>query len=262
MPRWGFPHVTWRPTTAVPGTPSNETRPMHRVRLLGKNATTVLGVLAGLALVTAGAELWRYVLLAQSRYAALSSGVVGASDALVLAGSMLTFAMALLALAASLWWLVVARSAAAEVAGVNAPRPTWQVAVSVLVPVLNLFMAGSVVAEFEHAVLRRAASNRPRPSWLVLGWWAAWAVNGVLLMLVIVWRMRDGIQAQADGVLLTALNDVAAAVLAVVTALVVRRMTELLAPIEPGSARQLRVRSVRGAPEPPLRTTRPAGARR
>jgi len=260
-PRWGFPNLTWRWPTAVPGTASGRPHPVQRLRTLGYNAGAALWTVAVFAAVTAGAEIWRYVLVAQSRSSALSPGVVGASDALVLSGALLTFVLALLAFGGSLWWLLTARTVAAEIAGEEPSRSGQQAVLGVLVPGVNLVMAGSILAELEHSVLRRPASRRPRPSRLVLCWWGVFAANGVLLVLTIVWRMRDGVQAQADAVLLTAVTDLAGAALATVTALVVRRLTLLIAPMDTSALRPMRVVRVTGAPAPE-RHARPAGAPR
>ncbi|WP_240519360.1 DUF4328 domain-containing protein [Amycolatopsis antarctica] len=260
-PRWGFPKLTWRWPTAVPGTPSDTPHPMQRLRTLGHNAGAALWTVAAFAAVTAAAEVWRYVLLAQSRGSALSPGVVGASDALVLAGALLTFVLAILAFGGSLWWLLVARAVAADAAGQAPARSGPQVVAGVLVPGVNLVLAGSILAELEHTVLRKPSAQRPRPSRLVLWWWGLFAGNGVLLAVTILWRMRDGVQAEADGVLLTASTDLTAAALAVVTALVVRRLTLLLAPLDASTLRPLRVLKVTGAPRPE-RPARPATAPR
>lgn len=260
-PRWGFPNVTWRRPTAVPGTASGGPNPVQRLHTLSRNATTTLWVVAGFAAVTGAAEIWRYVLLVVSRDAALTPAVVGASDALVLAGSLLTFVLAILAFGGALWWLLAARNVAAEASGERPARSGPQTLFAVLVPGPNLLLAGSVVAELEHSVLRRSPLRRPSPSRLVLWWWGLWAGNGLLLVCTILWRMRDGVQAQADGVLLSAVTDLSAAALAAVTALLVRNLTSLLAPIDAASLRPLRVVSVTGAPNPG-RPSRPAGAAR
>jgi len=93
-------------------------------------------------------------------------------------------------------------------------------------------------------------------------WWAAWVVGGLLFAATLASRFRGGVQAAADGVVLTALTDVAAAVVAVLTALTVRRLSTLLSPIDPERVRFLRVVSVTGAPEPTLRATRSIPSRR
>lgn len=260
-PRWGFPHLAWRWPTAVPGTPTGTQAPSQRLRMIARNAATVLWTLAVLAGIAGAGEFWRYLLLLDSRDSALTPGVVGTSDALVLSFSLLTFVLALFAFAATLWWLFVARSAAAEDSGLQPPRPAWQVLLGTLVPGPNLVLAGSILAELEHAALRRPADARPRPSRLVLAWWSAWVANGLLLALTVVWRMRDGVQADADGVVLSGLTDVSAAAVAVLTALLVRRVTRLVAPIDADVVRPLRVVRVSGAPEVGRRS-RPATAAR
>jgi hypothetical protein len=236
---------------------------MQRMVLIARNVAGVLWILAALALIAAGAELWRYVLLVQSRDTALSSGVVATSDALVLVASMLTFMMAVFGLAGTVWWLFVARAAAAEESGTAAPRPPWQVFAGTIAPGPNLVLAGPILAELEHAVLDRPVGARPRPSRLVLAWWGTWVVNGLLLVLMVVWRTRDGVQAQADGVLLNVFVDLSAVAVAVLTVLIVGRFTRLLAPVGQltAGARPPRVLSVTGSPEPE-RPPRPATAAR
>jgi Domain of unknown function (DUF4328) len=259
-PRWGFPNLTWRESTVVPGTLSGYPPPIERVRMLARNAVTVLWFLVGLSTVAATGEFWRYALLVISRDTALSPGVVHTSDNLLVIAALLSVAFGLMAAASVLWWLLIAQQAAAEENGQEPPRPPWQVLVGTLVPVLNLGMAGSVLAELEHAILCRPATRRPRPSRLVLAWWAAWLANGVFLVLVIIWRLRGGLQAQADAVLLSGMLDLSAAVVAGLTAVVVHRLTTLLAPVVPG--RLQRVVAVKGAPKPAIRPSRPGGASR
>lgn len=261
-PRWGFPNLTWRQPTMVPGTPSSRPAPLERAAVLARNAVTVLGFLTCLAAVAAGAEFWRYALLVISRNAALGTGVVAMSDALDVISSLLTVVFGVMAIGCVLWWLLVVRLAAGQVSGQEQARPSWQVLTGTLVPVFNLVMAGSILAELEHMVLRRPPDRRPRPSRLVLSWWAAWAGNELLMVLVIIWRSRDGIQAQADAVLLGGFLDLSAAVLAGLTAVVVHRLTSLIAPVAARRLRLRTVRSVRGAPAPGLRPARPASASR
>ncbi|KAA9166931.1 DUF4328 domain-containing protein [Amycolatopsis acidicola] len=261
-PRWGFPNLTWREPTAVPGTPSSYPRPMERVRVLSRNAITILWFLAGLAAVAAIAEFWQYALLVISRTSALDTDVVTFSDSLKVIAALLSVIFGALAFGSVLWWLYVARQAAAEESGQEPPRSSWQVLAGTLIPLLNLVMAGSILAELEHAALRRPAVKRPRPSRLVLGWWATWVLNEVLLVVVIVWRFRGGIQAQADGVLLSGLLDLSAAGLAVLTAVVLQRITSLLAPIPLDRLRVRRVVAVKGAPRATERPPRPVSASR
>lgn len=261
-PRWGFPNLVWRRPTSVPGTASDEIRPIDRVPVLSRSLVGILFGFAVLSVVAASAEVWRYVLLVQGRESALNRSVVAFSDGFVLSAGLLASILALLPAGLSIWWLLVARQAASDFSGDAPPRPVWQVLVGVLVPIANLPMALSVVGELEHAVLGRPRDVRPKPSRQVMVWWGAWLLNWVLLGVTIVWRFRGDVQSMADSVVLVAVTDLAAAFLAVVTALVVRRFSALLAPSDARVVRSMRVLKVAGAPDPELRTSRPAGAAR
>ncbi|WP_410658602.1 DUF4328 domain-containing protein [Amycolatopsis sp. lyj-112] len=260
-PRWGFPNLVWRRSTAVPGTASSEVTPGERLRVITRSLLPVLWTFAALALVASAAETWRYILLVQSRDSALSTSVVTVSDSFVITAGLLTTILSLLPSGLAVWWLLVARHAAADASGEVSPRPLWQVLVFVLVPVVNLLLVLPIIAELEHAVLRRSRGDRPKPSRLVLVWWGVWVLNWLLLGLVVVWRFRDGVQALADGVILVALTDLAAAGLAVATALLVRRMSGLLSPVAEKRLRHFRVLKVDGAPDPERRERPAASAR-
>ncbi len=262
-PRWGFPPLAWRWPTTVAGAYRGTAVPVtvERVRAVGGHAVALMWAVAALSVLAAAGEIWRYVLLVRSRGGALSDGVVATSDAVVTIPSILALAFAGLGGAVVVWWLRLARHAAAEAAGRTPHRGDWQVLVYLLVPGLNLAMAGVILAELEHHVLHREPDRRPEPTRATLILWSAWVVSGLLFTLTIIWRYRDGVQAQADGVLLSALTDLAAATVAVLAALTVRRLSTLLAPVDPKRLRQLRVLRVTDAPDPELRP-RPANSRR
>jgi hypothetical protein len=262
-PNWGFPALAWRWPTTVPGTATTE-QPVtvDRVRAVAGHASAMLWAVAGLAFLAAAGEVWRYVLLLRSRTGALPASLVGASDALVTIAAVLAVAFGVLTAVVTLWWLTLARRTAADLAEQRPARPDWQVTVYLLVPIVNLAMAGVVLAELEHQILRRPVDERPEPTKSVKIWWAAWAAAGVLFTFTVIWRFRDSAQARADGVILSALTDLAAVGVAVLTALMIRRLATLLAPIDPANVRYLRVLRVEGAPEPPLRSARSVSSRR
>ncbi|MDN5930930.1 MAG: DUF4328 domain-containing protein, partial [Pseudonocardia sp.] len=98
--------------------------------------------------------------------------------------------------------------------------------------------------------------RRPRPSQLLLVWWALWAAGVMLAGIVLLWSMRPGVQARADGVVLHAALDLLAAGTAGVTAVLLARLTRLLAPART-DRREILVRVTEpasahpdGAPEP------------
>lgn len=257
-PRWGFPALAWRWPTTVPGTSSDGGQPVtvDRVRIVAGHAAAMMWAVAALAALAAGGEVWRYLLLLRSRDGALSARLVGTSDAVVTVAAVLALAFAVLAVVVAVWWLLLARRAAAEVAEQELSRRDWHVLAYLLVPGVNLAMAGVLLAELEHQVMRRPAYERPRPSRATTVWWAVWVVAGLIFGATVAWRFLDGVQAQADGIILAALTDLAAVAVAVLTALTIRRLSTLLAPIDLRRVRQLRVVKVTGAPEPELRRTR------
>jgi len=226
-PRWGFPALPW-----VPPAPQ---RPPPRSALTGARATLgslvpALWASAIVAAVAAGAELWRYVLLLASRNDALPAGLVAASDALVMAAGTVAPILAVLAGVLLIVWSVRASRAAGDFADVVPARSTRMIVAGWLVPVVNLSVPGSVLAEIEHAGLARPPGERPRPSRLLTAWWVLWVADLLFFAVVALWSLRTGVQAQADGVVLHAVLDLLAAATAGVTAVLAVRLTRLLTP--------------------------------
>jgi hypothetical protein len=261
-PRWGFPLLAWRWPTSVVGDGAMSSSSIDQVRGLARSAVNALVLVAVTALWAAGSEIWRYVLLMQSRFGALSGTTVSVSDAMVVSSSVVAFVAMALGLLLTLLWLRRARVAAAETAGYGPSRSDRQVWIGLLVPGMNLVVPGSVAAELEHAAQRQPVGARPNPSRLLRIWWGLWAFTGLVFAFTVAWSFRDSVQAMADGVLLHAFSDLLAASVAITTALVVRRITTLLLPIDPAAVRFMRVVGVKDAPEPPLRTERYAGSAR
>ncbi|SDK63174.1 protein of unknown function [Lentzea albidocapillata subsp. violacea] len=260
-PRWGFPLLAWRWPTAVPGT-VEQPDSVDAVRRLGRTAQNSLWLLAAVAVWGAGSEIWRYVLVALSRFGALSSGVVSTSDAMVVSSSAIMITGCFLSLILTMLWVRRARNVAATLVGYGPSRPDRDVLIGLIVPGVNLVVPGSVLAELEHAVARRPAGERPTPSKLLRWWWGLWAGSGLMVVIVVLWSFRSSTQALADGVLLHAFADLLLAAVAVTSALVVRRITTLLLPVDSASVRLMRVVEVKDAPEPPLRSFRASGSPR
>jgi len=237
-PRWGFPALPFRLDKPVAG-PSSASIAAGQAGLL----VPMLRGLAMFAGVAGGAEIWRYVLLLRSRAEALDASQVAASDTLV---DWASWAATVLCVGVGIYllvWVLRVIEAAAERSGVRPPRSRRWVVIGWVVPVLNISVPGSVLAEVEHAALGRPAGERPRPSPLLLLWWGLWAANVVLSLVTALWSLRTGVQARADGVELHALVDLVAAATALVTARVVTWLTALVGP--PRSIPLPRVVSVR-----------------
>jgi hypothetical protein len=222
------------------------TPPDEQMRTLAAVAVPLLGLTAMLALVTAGAEAWRYALLLASRSDAVPAGPLRASDVLVVTGGVVSLLAAALAGAVTLGWLVHAHAAAGRAAAVTPARRGWQLVVGALVPGLNLVVPGAALAELEHTTLGQHPDHRPRPSPLVIGWWVIWVIGLVLAGTAVLWNLRVGVQARADGVLLHVATDLVAAAVAITTIVVVRRLTRLLSPVTLTRARRMVVVRVPG----------------
>lgn len=240
LPRWGFPARAWAPPEP-PGPPAAD--PLQAVRSMLATLVPLLWAAASVAVLAGGAEIWRYTLLLASRDAALSPGVVAASDALVTVAGTVAPVLAALAGIMVVVWTVRATRAAAERAHVEPARSARTVVLGWLVPGLNLVLPGAVLAEIEHTALGRPAERRPRPSRLLLVWWALWAAGVVLAGVVVLWSLRTGVQARADGVVLHAVLDLLAAATAATTAVVLTYLTRLLSP--PRAARREVLMAVR-----------------
>lgn len=229
IPRWGFRPGPWIPASPRPGTPSA----LELARTHATSAVPLLWTTALVALVAAGAETWRYVLLLASREGALSAGAVATSDALVTAAGTVAPLVALLAGGLTVAWTVRASAAAAARSGLRPPRSARAVVAGWLVPGINLGMPGAILAEIEHAALDRPSTQRPRPSRRIVVWWALWAAGVVLSAVVLAWSLRESVQARADGVVLHAALNLLAVAVAAGTALLVRYLTRLLDPVRP-----------------------------
>jgi hypothetical protein len=227
-PRGGFPALPWRPP-GEPCTPA--TPPEQLVRSQAGVAVPLLWALAAVALLAAVAEVWRYVLLLESRDGALSADTVAASDALVLAAGVGAVLLGLAAGGSLVAWTVQASVAAAARSGSRPSRSAMDIALGWVVPGVNLAVPGSVFAEIEHGALDRSSDQRPRPSWSIRVWWVLWALGVLTSAVTLAWSRRTGVQAEADGVVLHALLDLQAVVTAGYTAVLVGRLTALLGPV-------------------------------
>ncbi|MQA16306.1 MAG: DUF4328 domain-containing protein [Pseudonocardiaceae bacterium] len=256
IPRWGLPRLTWRRPTPFASPPADHA---GRMRAVAGSAGPLLWIAAGVALLTAVAEGWRYAILLASRTDAVPADPLRASDVLVVTGSVMSVLAGSLAALVVLTWLVHAYATAAESDGVRPARPRWQVVAGALVPGVNLLVPGALLAEIEHAALGGDPGRRPRPSRLVVSWWLVWSASLLLAATTLLWGLRDTVQAHADGVVLHAATDVLAAAVAVLTAIVVRRFTALLSPAAQRRRPRMVVVRVSGVSRPAA-TTPPPGA--
>jgi Domain of unknown function (DUF4328) len=146
IPRWGFAPGPWRSAEPIPPGPDA----LRATRSVLGVLVPLLWATVAVALLAAGAEVWRYVLLLASRTDALSAGVVAASDALVAAAGWVAPIVAALAGVGLAQWTVRATRAAADQAGVRPSRSPRSLVLGWLIPGMNLSLPGSALAEIEH----------------------------------------------------------------------------------------------------------------
>ncbi|MGA9873702.1 MAG: DUF4328 domain-containing protein [Rhodococcus sp. (in: high G+C Gram-positive bacteria)] len=209
IPRWG---LTDRP---VGPREERETR-LKRWASAAPGLLTLVGALLSLAVV---AELVRYSVLLYNRTRLVGQTTVITSDALVFFAEIAAIVIGVAAAVASACWLVRARRAVYERAGSRDPRSARSILLGCLVPVLSLVMPGVYLTEVVNV---RGGTDQHRLLVLVRIWWATWIANWLLIVAASLWRLRDSLQAQADGVLLAALVAFVGAALAVATIGVIR----------------------------------------
>lgn len=247
-PRWGFPPVVWK-AEAPPEQPRGEVPSRVLTRVAALCVVTAVA-----ALVATGAEFWRYLLLLQGRTEVLFGAVVRASDRLVTGAAWATVVLALVTAAVLAPLLVRLHAAAAQRAGLAPSRPAAAVLARLVVPGWNVWGLGVVVGEID-GQLRDPQARRPRPSRLVIALWIAWAVDAALVLTTLLRAFGTSDQAVADTVELHVFVDLAGAVVAVLTFLLLRRWRRRLLGPRPGA------RAARWVVRPP-EPTRPQAADR
>ena len=208
MPTWGLP-IAPRPHPSVPESATDR---------LARRSTSLLTATAALFVAAAVAELARYVVLLVSRERLMPAAVLALSDAAVWCLSFVSLGVGLVAAVATVARVVRFRREAYGHRGRTDPRRTRTLYLGSLVPIVNLLLPGVFLTE-----LVRESEHRLRLERLVPWWWTAWVGNWLLIAATVAWRTVDGIQAQATGVVLTAITDLVAAGVAVLTLTVVRR---------------------------------------
>ena len=182
------------------------------------------------ALVAAGAEIWRFVLLLQGRTLVLSGSAVRASDVLVAAAGMAVVVSALFAVGFSVPALVRTHAVAARRLDRAPSRTTIGVVLRLLVPVWNLYGAGQITIEIDRMLVaaQPSGARRRRGRWIVRLWWCSWIVSAVLIVITLARGFGGSLQAIADTVELHIAVDLVAAVVAGLAVLMFARFVRLL----------------------------------
>ncbi|WP_019931949.1 DUF4328 domain-containing protein [Nocardia sp. BMG111209] len=206
VPRWGL--------RDSPPAPAADRR--GRLARLADRVAGLLVLTAVLFALAAVAEIGRYLILLRNRTRLIPRALLVVSDVSLYLLAGFALLAALVTAIALVGWLIRARRTAYAAAGEQDPRPVWMVLCGCLVPVVNLLWPGVFLTE----LARRAD---PRALRAVRIWWCAWVFDGVLVVVALCWHTADSLQARADGVMISAYTDLAAAAVALLSLWVVRR---------------------------------------
>lgn len=256
FPRWGFPPSRWQRLDDT----DRDDSPRPPLVALSTAALAALLTTLLAAVATAG-EVWRFALLLRGRTEVLSGGLVQGSDALVLLGGWLLLVFGILTAGLTASAVIRAHRAADAFAGKAPVRTDRQLAIRVLVPVVNLWGLGQILTEIEDRLTGPApGTTGPRTSRLLRWWWLAWVASGVLMAVTLGRGLGSSTQAVADSVQLHIALDAVAVVLAALTAALLFRIARLFR----GERRRGRYASWSVAPPAPTRSVvrDPQAARR
>ena len=180
--------------------------------------------------MTAGAELWRFVLMLQGRTLVLSGAAVRASDILVAASGIAVVLFAVLTLVMAVPALVRTHAFAARRLGRAPSRSAGGVLARLLVPVWNLYGAGQIVTEIDRMLAAHdsADDREPRASRITVLWWLSWIASAVLVVATLARGLGGSLQAIADTVELHIGVDLLAAVVAGLGAVMLLRFARSL----------------------------------
>ncbi len=211
VPRWGL--LDPPPRAVV------EHRPW--LERFGARAPLLLLLTAVAFVLASGAEWVRYAVILYNRTRLVDPLLLRGSDIAVWVFGLGAPLLALAAGLAAVGWLVDRRRAGYAARAASDPRPRWAIVAGSVVPLVNLVAPGVFLAEL-------TADAQPRVKRLVRLWWIAWVAGAVLVVSAWAWRryatVTDSLQRLADGVEFTALVDLFAAGVALLTIWVMREI--------------------------------------
>lgn len=215
VPRWGLRQEFAPAPTREEGRAEAASSLLYSVL---QGATGIL-ILAGLA------EAGAYLLLVINRARTVSKYLAWGADVSVFALGWLAVIALIGVYVAFARWLHAARAAAYEGLGTLDPRPTWQLWVYCLVPVVNLVAAPVLALELVRAQ-DRAVGREPSTDGrteFIRRWWAGWAALSIVTVGCVAYAQASGgLQHRADAVLYTAITYLLGAAFLVLTLRLVR----------------------------------------
>ncbi|NNH74014.1 DUF4328 domain-containing protein [Nocardia uniformis] len=242
IPRWGLHEMPPRDATAQSG----------RLERLSAHVPLLLTLTAGIFIAAGLAEFGRYAILLRNRTRLIEPWLLTTSDVTVYFTALLALVSALITAVAVVGRLIEVRRAAYTAAGKRDPRSPTTLALGCLVPGANLLWPGVFLTE----VVR--VRQDPRLLKPVRIWWGVWIFNAFMVVGALLWRIPGTLQAQADGVLWTAVADLVAAAVAVLTLWVVRGGAGLDLRGRPHSIKRWTIATTPA--EPVIEPVRPCGS--
>ncbi|NLG54921.1 MAG: DUF4328 domain-containing protein [Rhodococcus sp.] len=205
IPRWGLQDRLPEPST-------------HRDwSTAAVNNAPVFAVWTAIAYIVAAiAEGFRYGILLRNRTHLIDPATLAFSDFAVVTAGAVALLLTVATAVCCVFWLVRMRRRTFAAEGKTDPRSLGSIIAGCAVPGINLVMPAVFLLE----LVRRD----PRALLLIRLWWASWVLGAILLIVNWGWRFRSSLQAMADGVVLAGVTSLLAAVTAILTAMVIRRL--------------------------------------
>jgi hypothetical protein len=199
-PQWGL----------IDPPPLQQTTSRTPLAYFADRVEPLLIVTAMLFVLAAVAEGFRYGVLLRNRGHLIEQWVLTCSDAAVWSTAVMSLLAALFAALGAVGWLIRARTDEYDSRGRHDPRATPTLVAGCLIPLLNLIAPGVFLTEL--------AQHRPHRQRLAVRiWWCTWVLGAAMAVGAIAWRSADSLQAKADGVIFTAVTDLVAAGVALVS---------------------------------------------
>lgn len=246
-PRWSFGPMVWHEIPPA-GDADGRDDPTGALRWVGWLSV----VTAAAALLAAGAEVWRFVLMLQGRTMVLSGSIVRASDVLVAISALAVACLALLTASMAVPVVVRTHAAAARRLGRAPSRRPRDIVLRLVIPGWNVYGAGQILTEIDRTLdllrvradaqeVSASAAAKPsatpttgtagqtaRASLLTISWWLSWILSAALIVATLARGLGGSLQAIADTVELHIAVDVLAALVTGLGAGVAFRFARLL----------------------------------
>lgn len=212
-PRWGLRQ------DFTPAAPAAQTT----AETAAEATPFVLRLTTGIVFAAAVVEALAYLLLVVNRSGPVPGWLAAIATVAVFAVGWLAVLAVLALFVVLALWLQASRARAYAALGAREPRPSWQLWVYCLVPVVNLVAAPVLLLELADAQRRADGSATDRRALFIRRWWAAWVALTIVTLACTAYSRADGgLQHGADAMVYTALTYLLSGAFLLFTARLVR----------------------------------------